>query len=487
MIRRTRRKKACVCCDRIVQVPAASRLILHSVAGPGLLAPNLVAKFADHQRNARYTAEYKSIDIQNGDFWLQSYVMVFLNCKCLTFFRARRFLNFFKVDEIGVLRQDDYDRNQTGEKSMRSLVFLIILLFAVFAKAETSGEKIVIGQSIELSGQATGKENMQGAQAYFAWVNSQGGVHGRQLELKTYDDQRDPKKTRFNTGKLLRDDQAIALFGYRSTPTVEAALPLLQEYKVAMVAPFSGAASLHSPFNPFLFHLRASYEQEAVKMVESLKILQITKVAILYQEDNFGRDGLAGFERSLASLNIKAIVAAKYDRKDLNVGPAVDEIAAVNPQAVLMACTPSACADFIKQMRKKNVQTQFMMLSNVNSDDFFKSLGEDGRGIGVMQVMPFPRDIGAAVVRDFQKVLKTMANPPPASYATLEGFVAAKLITDALRRTGPHPTRHKLLAALESMHEADLGGVSVNYSSSNHEGSHFVELVVVGKNGVIWR
>lgn len=221
-------------------------------------------------------------------------------------------------------------------------------------------------------------------------------------------------------------------------------------------------------------------------MVESLATLQIKKVAILYQDDSFGKDGLAGFEHSLLARQLKPIALARYDRKDLKMEPAVQAIAAVKPQAVLMACTPSACADFIKQMHMAGVQPQFLMLSNVNSDEFFKALGADGRGIGVMQVMPFPRDVGAGVVREFQRVLKGMANPPPQSYASLEGFVAAKLLAEGLRRAGPNPSRQKLLAALEAMREVDLGGVTVNYSPGNHDGSRFVELVVVGKNGAIW-
>ena len=370
---------------------------------------------------------------------------------------------------------------------MLRIAFFVLLTFAGFAKAEDGAGKIVVGLSAELSGQATAKENMQGALAYFASVNAQGGIYGRQIVLKSYDDKRDPLQTRQNTERLLRDDNAIALFGYRSTPTVEAVLPLLQQEKIALVAPFSGAQSLHQPFNPYLFHLRASYQDEAATMVESLAMLQIKKVAVLYQDDAFGKDGLAGFETSLRRHQLQALQVAKYDRHDLNVAAAVNAIAAAHVQAVLMACTPSACADFIRQMRQKRAQAQFLMLSNVNSEAFFRSLGADGRGIGVMQVMPYPRDVGVAVVREFQRVLKGMANPPPLSYAALEGFVAAKLLSEGLLRTGPSPTRQKLVAALDSMRDKDLGGVKVSYSAASHEGSKFVELTIVGKNGVILR
>ncbi|MFJ2990630.1 ABC transporter substrate-binding protein [Collimonas sp. NPDC087041] len=362
---------------------------------------------------------------------------------------------------------------------------LIAFLFLACMTTVHAQEKIVIGQSVELSGEATGKENMEGAQAYFGWVNAQGGVYGRKIELKTYDDKRKPETTRLNTEKLLKEDNALALFGYRSTPTVEAALPLLLSDKVPMIAPFSGGQSLHSPFNPYLFNLRASYQDETAKMIELFGSLGIRKVAILFQDDSFGRDGLAGFERNLAAHKLKAVVTASYDRKDLQITKAVGDIVAANPQAVLMACTPSVCADFVKQVHLKGFHPAFMMLSNVSSETFFESLGDDGRGVSVMQVVPYPKDFSAGAAREFQGLLKGMANPPPPSYAAFEGFLAAKLLTEGLRRAGPNPTRQKLMAAMETMRDFDLGGVRVSYTPTNHDGSKFVEMIMIGKRGAI--
>jgi ABC-type branched-subunit amino acid transport system substrate-binding protein len=364
------------------------------------------------------------------------------------------------------------------------LLGLILSTFSAFSAAEN---KIVIGQSVELSGQATGKENMLGAQLYFNWLNAQGGILGQQIEFISYDDQRDPLKTKENTLKLINEHHALALFGYRSTPTVEAILPLLEKNKIPLVAPFSGAQSLYKPTHPYVFNLRASYQEEAAKMVESLATLQIKKVAILHQDDTFGKDGLAGFEKNLTAKQLKPVTIAEYKRKDLNVDAAVASIAAVNPQAVLMACTPNACADFIKKMRASGHAPQFLMLSNVNSEEFFTSLGKDGRGIGVMQVTPSPNNIGVTVVREFQRALKTASHPPLATDAVEEGFIAAKLLAEGLRRAGANPNAQKLVAALEAMHDVDLGGVFVNYSARNHDGSHFVELSIVGQNGKLIR
>lgn len=370
-------------------------------------------------------------------------------------------------------------------KPIRLSFFLFVCLICPgFAMAEG---KIVIGQSVELSGQATGKENREGAQLHFDMLNRQGGIDGKTIEFISYDDKRDPELTKANTLRLINEDRAIALFGYRSTPTIEAIFPLLEKYAIPLIAPFSGAQSLHHPLQAQVFNLRASYKDEASRMVASLTDLKISKVAILHQDDSFGKDGLNDFVSNLAKQNMRATVIAKYDRKEMKVDNAVAAIAATAPQAVLMACTPAACADFIRQMQKLGQRPQFLMLSNVNSDDFFKSLGSEGRGIGVMQVMPYPRDISIPVVKELQKALKTSKNPPPLSYAVLEGYVAAKLTTEALRRAGHNPDAKKLLQALESMRNVDLGGVQVSYDPKDHDGSHFVELVIVGKNGVILR
>jgi len=368
--------------------------------------------------------------------------------------------------------------------TLRKAMVLSALLLSTMVQAE---DKIIIGQSVELSGQATGKENTIGAQLYFKSVNAQGGVNGKLIQLITYDDKRDPAKTKDNTLKLINEHHAIALFGYRSTPTVEAVLPLLEKYHIPLIAPFSGAQSLHQPMRPYLFNLRASYHEEAAKMVTSLLMLKMDKIAIFHQDDTFGKDGLDGFIHELSAHQIKPAVVAAYSRKELNVSPAVKAIAASAPQAIMMACTPAACIDFIKQYRRTGQRPQFVMLSNVNSESFTQSLGADGRGVGIMQVMPYPNDIGIGVARELQKAMKAEKEPVPVTYAVLEGFVAAKLLTEGLRKAGTNPTSQKLMAALESFHHLDLGGIPVSYGNNDRDGSHFTELTIVGKQGNLLR
>ncbi|HVK55182.1 MAG TPA: ABC transporter substrate-binding protein, partial [Burkholderiales bacterium] len=333
--------------------------------------------------------------------------------------------------------------------------------FGAANEAGSTSDKILIGQSGEFSGEGTAKENTLGARTYFDYVNRRGGVHGKKIELLSLDDERNKDKTVINTKKLITEDKVLALFGYRSTPTVEAVVPLTKEFQVPLIAPFTGATSLREPVNPWMFHVRASYRREGAKIIELLTSIGLKKIAILHQTDSFGKDGLAGYQQALKEKNITPIVVASYDRKTLILDDAVKAVISAQPQAVVMACTPSACAKFVQRIRAAGQFPQFMTLSNTNSDEFIKDLGGDCRGVGISQVMPYPWNTGTSVVKEFQQVLKDSKEKVPLSYATLEGFVAAKLLTEGLRRTGPNPTRTKLMNALEGLRNYDLGGVTV--------------------------
>jgi branched-chain amino acid transport system substrate-binding protein len=360
-----------------------------------------------------------------------------------------------------------------------------VLVAASGAAAEDGVTKdaIVLGQSGEFSGQGVAKEGIDGAQAYFAAVNKRGGVFGRRIELKAYDDGRDVKRVLENTERLIREDKVFALFGYRGTPSIEAAIPVATRDRVPFIAPFSGARSIREPANPMVFHLRASYAQEAAKIVVHLGTLGIKKIAILYQDDAFGKDGLTGFQESLKAQGMEPVAVAQYDRRDMKVDDAAAKIAGAAPDAVAMACSPKACIDFIRQVRAKGQRTQFLTLSNVNSDDFARALKDDGRGVVVAQVVPYPWSPIVPLAREFQQLAQGSGAQLPISYASFEGFIAAKLLVTALQKTGPEPTREKFLAALEGMGEADLGGMAVRFSRKAHGGSNFVDLTLIDREG----
>lgn len=360
-----------------------------------------------------------------------------------------------------------------------------VLFLSLLAHAENGVGKtgVLFGVSSEFSGQAVAKEGTDSALAYFAYVNKRGGVFGRQIELKTYDDGRDVKKTVENTERLITQDKVFGLFGYRSTPTVEAAIPVATRYGAPVVGSYSGAQTVREPFNPLVFHLRASYQQEAAAIIDQLVVEQIRNIAVLYQDDSFGKDALTGFNNALARHKLKAVATASYSRKDLKVEEASKALAAASPGAIVMGCTPSACIDFIKQTKARTHGTQFYLLSNVNTNEFAQALSTAGNGVVVSQIIPSPWNSALPLVREYREALQEAGNQAPVGYAGFEGFIAAKLLVTALQRAGADLTRAKFMAAMESMREVDLGGMFVRFSPANHQGSAMVELTMINRSG----
>ncbi|GAA0760080.1 ABC transporter substrate-binding protein [Ideonella azotifigens] len=338
---------------------------------------------------------------------------------------------------------------------------------------------ILIGQSAELSGEASAKDNVEGAEAYFRAVNARGGVNGSKIRLISLDDKRDPKLAVENTKTLIDDKNVIALFSYRSTPTVQAVLPMVQERKIPLVGPITGAAALRKPGNDYVYNLRASYADEAAKIVQQIGTMGISRVAVFFQEDAFGKEVRDHFETAIKSQKMTEVASASFNRQDMQVAPAVAKIAAAEPQAVLMACTPKGCALFIRAMRARGSHPQFIAVSNVNGQEFFTELASECRGVAISQVVPHPTNIGVAVVNEFQASRKGMESPPPVNFAAMEGFLNAKLLVEGLKRAGPNPTSAKLAAALDSFRDLDLGGVRVGFSPQERAGPRFVELTVL--------
>lgn len=363
-------------------------------------------------------------------------------------------------------------------------VCLSLLQTQVGAEVGVTDRSILLGQSAALSGpaQELGIEMRLGAQLYFDWVNAQGGVNGRRIELKSYDDGYEPERTVANTKKLIDQDKVFALFGYVGTPTSNAALPLFSDARVPFLGAFTGAESLRAPFNRMVFNVRASYFDETENIVEQFSSLGVKNIAVYYQNDAYGKAGLAGVERALAKRGMKISATATVERNSTEVAAAVKAIHAASPDMVVMISAYKSCAAFIKAMKQAGSAAQYYNVSFVGSRPLAKELGVDGYGVGISQVVPFPWASTIPVVRDYQKLLKTHTDRD-VSFTSLEGFIAAKVLVEGIRRAGADLTRDKLIGALESMSNFDLGGFVVSFSPQNRNGSRFVELTMIGRDG----
>jgi branched-chain amino acid transport system substrate-binding protein len=362
-------------------------------------------------------------------------------------------------------------------------IALAVMAFAATADPGVTPTTILIGQSAAFSGPASelGTEMRTGAMAYFQAVNAAGGINGRKIELKSLDDGYEGDRAAANTKKLI-EDGVFLLFGYVGTPTSNASKPIFTAAKVPFVGPFTGAESLRNPLNRYIFNIRASYYDETDKLVGQLVGQTLDRIAVFYQNDDYGKAGLTGVERAMLKRSMKIMATGTVERNTIDVATAVKSICKVEPQGVVMISAYKSCAAFIKEARAAGCNPQFMNVSFVGSKALAHEAGMAGRGVGISQVVPFPWNLSARIVKDYQQLLEASTGKQNFSFTSLEGFIAAKVLVEGLRRTGNDLTREKFINAMEQIRDYDVGGFTVSFSPTDHSGSKFVELTVIGKD-----
>ena len=351
------------------------------------------------------------------------------------------------------------------------------------ARAQSAG-KIILGQSAAFTGPAAqlGIQFYQGAKVYFDHANAQGGAGRQQIEIRKLDDGYEPARCAENTQKLIADD-VFALFGYIGTPTSIVALPLATKARIPFIAPFTGAMALRNPFNRYAFHIRASYNDETALIVRQLTHLGLKKIAVFHQNDAYGKAGLDGVVLALNGLNLKPVAQATVERNSVEVAPAVKSLLAASPDAVVQIGTYKACAAFIREARKAGYGGTFYNVSFVGTQALADELGKEAAGVVVSQVMPSPYNPARAIAREFADAVKAAGNGVQANFSSMEGYVAAKVFAEGLRRAGARPTRESLIAGLESIGSQSFGGFSVTFSPTDHVASSFVELSMLTGDG----
>ncbi len=370
----------------------------------------------------------------------------------------------------------------------RTLMALAIGIASLGAGAQTPGvtvDRILIGQTAGFTGTVAGgvKETTDGAKLYIDWVNKNGGVNGRKIEIVSMDDGFDPKRAGANAKTLIEDKHVFALFLNRGTPHSEAIIPHLKATGVPLVGPSTGADLLHNPVNPYIFNVRAKYQLEAEKGVVQLSSMGMSRIAIIHVEDSFGKDALTGAIKGFAMANLKPVGVYSYDRATGKVEAAVQALVKADPQAAFLIGSGANVADIIGQVRKAKSTVQLITLSNNSSAAFVKSLGDNARGVIVTQVFPNPKMATTGIARELQKLARDSNGGVPISHQAMEGFASAKVLVEGLRRGGKNLTRASFLAALDNLRDFDLGGLKVDYSPTDHTGTEYVELSMISRNG----
>lgn len=343
------------------------------------------------------------------------------------------------------------------------------------AWAHAQGDAWRIGQTAALTGPLAFPfvEMNKGIAAAFKEVNDRGGIDGRPIEFFSLDDGGAPEKAAENTATLLKKDQVFTMFACGGTTSVMGALKVLAEAKVPLLAPATGSDALR-PFNPLVFHTRASYAQELAKIARQLSSTGFTKMAVGYFDNPFGKATLAAFEAAARATNNTQWKPFLVQETPEGIEKAVQEIVQFQPNALMSLAIGASGIPFYKALRQR-IKAPAFSISFLGSRPLLAALGEAAAGITVAQVVPNPTNPAIPVVKAYQEAIKKLGNVD-IGYSSFEGYVNARILIEALRRAGRAASREKFIEALHSMRPYDMGGFEVRYGPNDHDGTDFVEL-----------
>jgi ABC-type branched-subunit amino acid transport system substrate-binding protein len=345
-------------------------------------------------------------------------------------------------------------------------------------------EPIRLGQTVALSGPLgeLGQALHYGAMAGFHAVNAKGGVHGRRIELVAQDDGYDVKRSLENVKGFLRDPSVFGLFGCMGTPMIEALLPLIRNTDVTCFSPLTGASSARPADMRNVLNVRASYPEEAERLVEHLATIGLKRIAVVYQNNSFGKEVLQAAEASMKRYKLDKVAAASVQNDATDAEAAAKAIVAANPEAVLIGLAGKPTISFVKAVRPMRKGLSLYALSVAANT--LSSLGDDALGIAVSQVVPLPTNSVVPVVRDFSQAWRAGGGDTPApSHLALEGYINARVFVEALRRSGKNPSRKAFIDTAWGIKRYDLGGFELNFDQPGRNASRFIELTMIGRGG----
>jgi branched-chain amino acid transport system substrate-binding protein len=357
----------------------------------------------------------------------------------------------------------------------------VLLLSAGFAGAEpgVTDKTILVGQSAVFSGPVaeTGNNYRRGIELFFEQANKAGGINGRKLQLKSLDDAYDPKRTVENTKALIHEHNVFALIGYVATANLIASLPIAEEAQVPMFAPLVGTTSFRTKHNHYLFNVRASYRSELARITQQLVTVGSDDVAVVYQDSVFGKSNMQTLMELLQDNKLKVVKSLPMPINAVDAKDIVAQLKAAQPKVIVMVMAGAMSEVLIRDVRAASLGAPVYTISVGIADAKASAARLNGalRGVVTASIVPSPKLERYGIVKEYRKAIAASGNGAD-NYTVLEGYIAAKVFAEGLRRAGRSPTREGFITALEGMGKYDLGDFMVEYGPANHNGSNFVEL-----------
>ncbi len=381
---------------------------------------------------------------------------------------------------------------RTNTISMLSLA-LMVLMFpfspAIAAPGVTASE-IRFGQSAMFTGPSEniGQRYRTGILAAFSEINSRGGVqNGRKLVLESQDDGYEPKQAIQNTHEFINSGNIFALIGETGSPTSKFAAPIARKAKVPFIGPLTGSSFLRdSQRFPNVVNLRASYDQEVEKIVEYLIHTKgKERIAIFYEDDSFGRDGLRSINKALHHDNRHLVARGAHARNLSAVHSALFTISKGEPDAVVLVGTYRANGAFIELARSLDLDALFVNLSFVSAESLAQILGEKGEGVLVSQVVPFPWSDTLPLLDQYRHAIERYSNNRDFDFVSLEGYILGRYTIEVLQRMGETLSREHFMETALSSEPYDIGGWEIHFSNDSNQGTQSVELSEIQKDGTL--
>lgn len=355
-----------------------------------------------------------------------------------------------------------------------------------FASDGVSDTQVTFAQVAALEGPASalGTGMRLGLNAAFEEANAAGGVYGRMIKMDSMDDGYEPDRSIQHVQSVLAGNAHIGLIGAVGTPTSAATQPLATEANMPFIGPFTGAGFLRDPSLTNVINVRATYAAETEAWIKHLVDEQGMKsIAILYQDDGFGRVGLAGVTKALEKRGMSLAAEGTYTRNTTAVKGALLAIRKAQPDAVVMVGAYKPVAEFIKTAKKLKFNPTFVNISFVGSVALANELGDAGEGVIISQVVPFPWDDSVPVVARYQTALAAVDASAAPDFVSLEGYITGRLAIEVLRAAGKDLTRDSFLSAVANMRSVDLGGVNMTFGPGDNQGMDSVFLTRITASG----
>ena len=314
----------------------------------------------------------------------------------------------------------------------------------------------LLAQSLPLKGPSgnIGERFALGIDTVLQDLNNRGGIAGRPVKVWRIDDGYEPENTLRNTRSFAEEPDVLALFGFFGTPTSKAALPIAKEAGLTLVAPLTGASALRTEGQTGVLHFRASYREEAQRIVNHLVNDGFVRIAVAYQNDAYGKDVLASTVEALQTHDLRAVSTAALPRNSTETKQASETIVKSKPDALIVISLSKTMASLVNNVHRNGSRPQLMTISPTGTKALFRDLPQAAAfGVGVTQVVPFPWDARHPDVASYQRLLRQQQQDLEIEvdfdFYSLEGFMAAQWLVQAMETIAPEITRDRLMNELK--------------------------------------